>query len=169
MRKWVIFLDIDGVLNNMPIIHNKAPTVRSTIDHHDNQLSQPLIKLLNQLVIDIDADVVLSSAWRILYNVDEINVLLHRHGATFDVIDRTDSLPYERGTEISKWIRDNVEDRYGVEHHNFNEYIIIDDESDMLLCQREHFFQTDPHVGLTPTVCYKIKRFVNRFQIVGAT
>ena len=163
MKKWIIFLDIDGVLNMLQLLHKKIPMVESRIDHHDNCLSQPHIKLLNQLVIDINADVVLSSSWRILYTIEEINILLQRHGATFTVIDRTDNLPYERGTEISKWIKDNVEDMFGVEYYDFHNYIIIDDESDMLLKQREHFFQPDPHVGLTPSTCHRIKRFVKRF------
>ena len=55
----------------------------------------------------------------------------------------------ERGHQIKKWIECNpVED-----------YVIIDDDSDMLSEQLSHFFHCDNYIGLTPTVCYKIKRY----------
>lgn len=158
MNDWIIFLDIDGVLNNMPLLHNKVPMVKNQ-NHEDNQLCQTLIKRLNQLIEDINAKVVLSSAWRIIYDKETMNEILKRNGATFEIMDYTDSLPYERGTEISKWLRDNID-----KHYDFYKYIIIDDESDMLLNQRDHFFQTDPQVGLSQTTCYKITRFVNKFS-----
>ena len=57
-----------------------------------------------------------------------------------------------RGTEIKEWLEDV----------SYDNYIIIDDDADMLLEQADHFFQTDPYIGLTPTICYKIKCFLEK-------
>ena len=46
----------------------------------------------------------------------------------------------------------------------YNNYAIIDDDSDMLLWQKDNFFQTDSYSGLTPTTCYKIKNFFMQKQ-----
>ena len=53
------------------------------------------------------------------------------------------------------WLRE-----FGNKYSPYN-YVIIDDDSDMLLWQANHFFQTDSYSGLTPNICYRIKRYFN--------
>lgn len=158
MKNWIIFLDIDGVLNNLSLLFNRIPFVKNN-NCEDNMLCQHSIRVLNKLVEDINAKVVLSSAWRIIYTKELMNEILQRNGATFEITDYTESLPYERGTEISKWLRDNIENRIG-----FNKYIILDDESDMLLNQKDNFFQIDPEFGLTSEICCQIVEFVAKIE-----
>lgn len=62
-----------------------------------------------------------------------------------------------RGLEIQEWISQNVES--GSQYKN---YAIIDDDGDFFIYQAENFFQTDNYVGITPTTCYKIKRFFGK-------
>ena len=52
----------------------------------------------------------------------------------------------------------------GCHYYDFYNYVIIDDDSDMLLNQQEHFFNTDYYSGLTHNTCYRIKRFFNKFK-----
>ena len=48
---------------------------------------------------------------------------------------------------------------FGIHYYDFYRFAIIDDDSDMLLNQQFNFFQTDNYSGLTPNICYRIKRF----------
>ena len=93
-------------------------------------------------------------------SVEELQEIMNYCGGSFRIIGKTEHLGYERGIEISKWLRDNVKpETYGCNYCDFHRYAIIDDDSDMLLNQRFNFFQTDNYSGLTPNTCYKIKSF----------
>jgi hypothetical protein len=117
--------------------------------------------MLNKLCQEINAEIVVSSTWRKNKTVEELQEIFDYCGATFKVISTTESLGYERGIEISKWLKDNIKvETHGVNYYDFFKYAIIDDDSDMLLNQRFNFFQTDNYSGLTPNTCYKIKRFI---------
>ena len=45
-----------------------------------------------------------------------------------------------RGLEINQWLK---------EHEDVTNYVILDDDSDMLLCQREHFIKTHTLRGIS--------------------
>lgn len=166
--KNIIFLDIDGVLNCQ--LHYSSDFYKNYIakpdktkgEHYYYQICQQRIALLNELCIEIDACIVVSSTWRLGKTADQLQAILTESGATFKVIDITCHTGYERGTEIAKWLRDNCKKLFGIEYYDFYNYAIIDDDSDILLNQREHFFQTDSYSGLTYNTCYKIKRFLTR-------
>jgi hypothetical protein len=113
---------------------------------------------------EINAVVVISSTWRLGKTVEELQEIFDYVGGTFKIIGKTDSSDLRvRGPEIKKWLEKNInEETHGCMYFDFYKYVIIDDDSDMLLNQREHFFQTDSYSGLTPTTCYKIKRFIKR-------
>jgi len=82
-------------------------------------------------------------------------------GGTFEIFDITPYTGYVRGTEISTWIKDNIiPETHGCQYYDFKKYVIIDDDSDMLLSQQHHVFHTDGYGGLTPNICYRIKRFL---------
>lgn len=155
----IIFLDIDGVLNCQ--IYFEKDRSEGIIKHPLSSLCKERIGWLNELCKEINAVVVLSSTWR-HYGLKYCQEVLTEAGANFEIIDITPDLRGEhclRGNEIFKWIKDN-EGLIGYSG-DFRSYVIIDDDSDMLLWQREHFFQTDTYSGLTPNICYKIKRFFN--------
>lgn len=155
--KNIIFLDIDGVLN-CQIFYEKRGQSESIIEHPQNQICTERVGWLNNLCSETESAVVISSTWR-HSGLEYCKDVLQKAGATFEIIDITPSLHVERGCEIQKWLRDNVEKYFDVKYFDFYRYAIIDDDSDMLLWQQQHFFQTDPYSGLTPTTCYKIKRF----------
>lgn len=165
-KERVIFLDIDGVLN-CEVFYNR---VGFTGEERYRNMCSERITMLNELCAEVKADVVISSTWRLGKSVDYMRQLLQAAGATFNVIGFTPDLRGEycvRGNEIYLWLKENAEKLYGVYVSDFRNYVIIDDDSDMLLWQREHFFQTDAYSGLTPNICYRIKRFFNSTQNIS--
>jgi hypothetical protein len=68
-----------------------------------------------------------------------------------------------RGNEILAWIEQN-KNLIGKFRHDFNNYVIFDDDSDMLYWQRNNFLLVDGYVGLTPNLCYKAEWILNSFK-----
>lgn len=155
----IIFLDIDGVLNCELFYKHRTVKSSSIIEYPDNQICKERVSWLNELCESTGAKVVLSSTWR-HSGLNYCREVLQRNGATFEIIDITPDLRGDcsvRGNEIYKWIQDN--EKIVGKYWDYKDYVIIDDDSDMLLWQREHFFQTDSYSGLTPNICYRIRRF----------
>lgn len=151
----IIFLDVDGVLNCELFYEQIRETGATFIENH---FCEERVSLLNQLCKDINVRVVISSTWRMGRTIDELRDIFREAGADFNILGATPILRESytvRGNEIKKWIDDNVADIERLYHR----YAIIDDDSDMLYWQRNNFFQTDGYSGLTPNICYKIKRF----------
>lgn len=150
MRK-IIFLDIDGVVNSHDWWHRrgKLDEGHSYDDFQKHEFDPAAVARLKKLIEETDAEVVLSSVWRLgeknqeavrKYAVDFI-------GVTGQCTSRI------RGAEIHMWIQDNIPHT----ERDQLRYAIIDDDSDMLLWQKDNFFQTKTEMGLTDEICYKIK------------
>jgi len=161
--KNVIFLDIDGVLN-CQLFYEKREDHGKEVDDID-----PVrVGWLNELCKETDSVIVISSVWR-HRGIDFLREKFKEIGATFEIIGVTQGSSHAvRGVEIKKWLDDNCLNLFGVHGHDFYRYAIIDDDSDMLLNQGPHFFQTDTYSGLTPNTCYKIRRFFTHktFQLL---
>ena len=140
----IIFLDIDGVLNNWAT-------------RKDNDLDAKNIENLNEIIKDTGAKVVISSTWRRHHTIESLSKLLADAGFIGEVISFTPSLKGDgmlRGNEIYEWMNKN-EKLMECSRHNFNEYVILDDDSDMLFWQRENFLCTNNEFGLTKKDSYK--------------
>ena len=144
MKDKVIFLDVDGVLNNgLEVdIHETA-----LLDGEYYGLYSPrCINKLNDLIKATDARVVLSSTWRLGISLDQAKTLLKGMGVLGEVIGMTEYLPESytcRGNEINKWITDNKDE------FDYRGYVILDDDSDMLLWQKDNYVNCDPEIGMT--------------------
>jgi len=125
----VVFLDIDGVL---------AP-IRLWDRYGD--LDPACIRVLNAIVLDGDAAVVVSSTWRYGKTVAELQAMLAAVGFIGTVIDKTPvgGPGADRGDEIAAWLAE----------HEVAGYVIIDDHSDMGAL-RSHLVLTQPARGLQP-------------------
>jgi hypothetical protein len=114
------------------------------------------------------AEVVISSSWRKGRKVDELSELLNQAGFTGKVIGKTPSLYYDekskstvpRGCEIEEYLYTN----YGYDHFMRVNYVIFDDDSDMLLSQREQFFHVDGYCGLTKDITWRASHKLNKFD-----
>lgn len=163
----LIFLDIDGVLNKKEL--------RSNIDYTDvirhdiyGSMYKSLIERLNEITDETGAKIVLSSGWR-CETLEESQAMLKLFGISGEVVGQTPHLGEHcvRGNEILAWLTENKE-LLGYNRHNFKQYIIIDDESDLLLEQAEHFVHVEPCSGLSDTVQYRAVRKLNMLRNIDS-
>ena len=146
MRK-ILFLDVDGVLNNRETV---KMGVHFPIDPY-------CAFLVGKLQMETGCEVVLSSSWR------------HHDAAYQEINDRVVPLIGRtgncctgiRGAEIYKWIVDNIPYDDRRDDSKFR-YAILDDESDMLLWQADHFYQTTFDTGITEHIAGMITDYFNR-------
>lgn len=179
----IIFLDVDGVLNCQLFYeeryanlhaHDGIPLYKvvkkylrklvkskeiSRLDYYKGEMCEMRMGWLNELCVETNSAVVLSASMRAQYSVEELQTIFNHCGATFTIIDKTGHCEDRiRGVEILNWIKANSMEWFGVNYYDFHRWIILDDDSDMLLWQQAHFFQTDTYSGLTPNICYRAKR-----------
>jgi len=154
----LIFLDFDGVLNS------QLWYVRTKGSRGRDDLDRDAIGFLNNLIAETGAKVVVSSTWRLGRSVEELQEILDRNGFKGEVVGKTKDLRYGpdgdcvlRGNEILCWMKDNPE-ILGVAYWDYNDYVILDDDSDMLYWQKDNYIHVDPYVGLTPNVVFKAKK-----------
>lgn len=134
----IIFLDIDGVLNNMESL--RFPRTRITTSKHSYSTAHPTcIKALNHLTAETDARLVISSTWRGL-GLKNLRLLFQEWGIRGSVIGLTPDLGFvDRGIEIEAWLENNQPN---------DAYVILDDGDDMASL-KQFLVQTDYEVGLT--------------------
>lgn len=141
--KKILFLDIDGVLASTDYLSSR----KGFIDKEK-------VALLNMLK-PYDVEVVISSSWG--YNEDTVKQLT-ACGLELPIIGGTEHFYTDwicRGNEIAKWIV-NTFDEYNVFTGKVSpysgkdyEYVILDDDEDMLMCQKDNFIHVDRDTALT--------------------
>ena len=138
----VIFLDIDGVLNNskhltelMNLLGRKQ--YFSIINQiHETPFDYRSCNLLKVLMKETGAEVILSSTWRINNNGIEI---IEKY-AGISIRDTTPILGTIRGKEIKQYLND---------HPEIIKYVILDDDTDMLKEQMKYLVKVDNKIGFT--------------------
>lgn len=155
--KWkkILMLDVDGVCNgDLFFVKTKGRS-----GHFDPEA----IKLLNQLK-DIDVEVVISSSWG-----EEGARQLKNMGLELPIIGVTDHYHQDwmcRGNEIEKWFCDNFGahgTKYGSKYYQKDyEYVIFDDDADMLLGQKDNFVHINRQTGVTQEDIDKAKKILER-------
>lgn len=98
-----VFIDFDGVLNT-PAIWGKRPAVEA--------LDPVLVKRFSDFCERVDAQVIVSSSWRIIYDLGQLREFLK--GAGFENPERIISITPKaegnvvRGKEIVDWVWDRI-------------------------------------------------------------
>ena len=139
----IIFLDIDGVLAGWNYF--KKP--------HLDAVDPKKIELLNS----VDAKIVISSSWG--EDGGKTEEILRRNGLRLEIVGYTEHFWNNwifRGNEIAKWIEDNIKEPVDFE------YCIVDDDTDMLLSQKNNFVHVNERYGLTKRDIEKIKKILER-------
>ena len=159
----IIFLDIDGVLNCESAYRNGECQYQEWIwedgrkDHYQRFCVRSK-ELLNKLIDETGAKIVISSTWR-HSGIEFMKKVWKMEEMSGDIIGitpslRTKGLHIPRGMEIHYYLNNNLQ----FQHINWDEviqqeymnksgvenYIIIDDDSDMLYGQRNHFVHVLP-------------------------
>jgi hypothetical protein len=151
----IIFLDIDGVLNTVDTQKGDADIAGRVASSY---ILKSKIKLLNKLTDETGAKIVWTASARLILK-GRIGEIMISMGVTAPSVGETIALGNHcvRGNEIKAWISDN-QTLLGAEPHNFNQFVIIDDESDMLYGQRNNFIHIDMYAGLSEHKCHLAKR-----------
>ncbi len=165
----VIFLDIDGVLNHEAFYKERFEKryEEGAIGHPYSEIDPKSVANLNNLIKDTDAKIVISSTWR-HSGLDYCKDVLEFHGFKGEIIGITPTCRYEmclRGNEIHQWIDDNR--KLVGPYYEFTEYVILDDDSDMLYWQRNNFLLIDRFVGLTMGNVFQAKKILNNGKILN--
>lgn len=124
----IVLLDFDGVLNDSNWLRSLEE--RSWI----GMIDPSKVELLNQIIKETEAKIVVSSSWRIQNSTEQLQDMLDRCGFNGEVIGCTPAKLSNcfRGNEIQWWLN---------KHPEVEKFVILDDESDMLHL-KDHLVQT---------------------------
>jgi hypothetical protein len=112
----IVFLDIDGVLNNSAWFASRKEDGNPLRD-----FDPKLVKRLNRITSKTQASIVVSSSWRISYDWPILLKMLCIVGIEAPIIGKTEDLwPSPRGEEISDWLSQN----------SVTAYVVLDDDVD---------------------------------------
>jgi hypothetical protein len=159
----IIFLDIDGVLNCEEAYRSGECQYQEWIwedgrkDHYQRFCSRSK-DLLNKLIKETGAKIVISSTWRQsgIEFMRKVWALEEMEGEIIGITPsmRTKGIDIPRGMEIEYYLKedlkfshinwDSEKQREHMEKSGVDNYIIIDDDSDMLYRQRNHFVHVLP-------------------------
>jgi hypothetical protein len=118
------------------------------------------IWMLNRLIEDTDVEIVLSSTWRLHYGKSEMTAILKNagmHNVPWHQVWKTPRKDrHIRGEEIKEWFEGHAPDKQN--------YVILDDDSDMLPEQMEHFVKTDTYNGITWQNYIAAKEILHKFR-----
>lgn len=170
----IIFLDIDGVLNTgrhaRDMYYEDISKLR---DDYGTTFCPQAVENLRKLV-EAGGDrtyIVISSTWR-LSGLKIMQEMWEKRGLPGKVIDVTvhsrasNNVSLPRGAEIDHYLVGegywSYRELLGEEQRSstsIEAYVIIDDDSDMLYNQKDHFVHVDPHLGFADK--RKLKRAIN--------
>lgn len=122
----IIFLDIDGVINTQDItrFHKGRPGEYAYgVFTEEDYFDQGCVKCLNSIISSTDAKLVISSSWRILFDMEMLSDFFSRQNVQGEIIDYTGRMGCERGHEIQAWLNT---------HKGIKSFVILDDGSDMV-------------------------------------
>lgn len=136
----IIFLDIDGVLNNH--------TANSIYDK--NSTLPQCIEFLNSILLSTFAQIVIISNWSQQLTLSQLQEMLIERGllanSIVGVIEPTEII--QNGLTYSTIEKDKFIQAY-VEIHNLKNYLIIDDNLSSDLLDQSKIIKPDTHIGLT--------------------
>jgi hypothetical protein len=138
----VLFLDIDGVVNNERTKENFQGVMG---------IDPTLAALVQRIVQNTGCEIVLSSSWRLYqHSLDEVERKICKFA------DITPILHAPRGYEIKVWLMLHPE----IEH-----YAILDDADSIRPEQRASFFQTTWESGLTEDIALAVEKHLSEETI----
>jgi hypothetical protein len=132
----VLFLDIDGVLNSQRSCIAFGGFPHDVVGYERERFDEVALRLIRGIVKQAGAKVVLSSSWRITNAFDYIGKHLD-----LPIIDATPvkwAPGQVRGHEIADWLK---------RHPEVKQYVIVDDDPDMLGEQLPNFVHTNNFDG----------------------
>jgi hypothetical protein len=157
----ILFLDIDGVLNSRTFYDANVQEIgreSSFFWRAVAELDPNACAMVNQLCEEEDLKIVISSTWRKLHKVHEIEAMFNKRGLFAEIVGTTPSINESRGHEIAEFIKSRPD-------LQIEAYVIVDDDSDMLAGQ--FFVRTEWSIGIQPENIDQIKEVLHG-QLVSA-
>ena len=141
--KKILFLDFDGVLVTDRGQKYHLETNGTLRDEHGALFDPKCVKCLKEIIDATDADIVISSTWKMEMGLDGICQMWRDRNLPGNVIGVTPDIdPIHRGDEIAAWLNSYGEDC---------RYAIIDDTpfTDFFREeQHKHLFKVDERIGI---------------------
>lgn len=153
MKKRLIFLDFDGVLNTEQYQAELAISGDPVRDKWGPLFSPSAVNNLRKIVVATNAEIIVTSTWRYIHGLEGLKEMWIQRSlpGKLNGILPCDSLLATRGEEISEYLSD---------HHN-TQYIILDDIDEYMESQHNHFIQINPIVGISGTDVHKATSILN--------
>jgi len=147
----IIFLDIDGVLNS-DTYHKSVNTKLKDWSRFDPQS----VKMITSLIQDFNTKIVISSLWRLVakkqlaieLKKSDLTKYLHNDWST-PILE-----PPHRGKEIKLWLE---------AHSDISDFIIIDDDEDVLPEHNSKFIKTTMEEGFQAVHYYKAREILEQY------
>lgn len=154
----IIFLDVDGVMNHEEwyISDEFNKLIKNEHDHALTYYCPWTVNNLNKIIENTGAKIVFTSSHRTSLTLPEIKKLFKLVGIEGVLLGKTPKLHFfnvrgvsvPRGCEIMIWMKKNS-DKLGKSIGKYKNYIIFDDDKDMLYYHRNNFIHVDSQVGIT--------------------
>ncbi len=132
----ILFLDIDGVLNSEEYYRNSSNSGKDF-----SRFDPSSVSLLKAIVEEFSLKIVISSTWRygavdrLMHELKKNKLLDYLYHDWFTPVIH----PAHRGTEIKLWLD---------LHPEVSDYVIIDDDNNILEEQKNNYVKTSLHLGM---------------------
>jgi hypothetical protein len=150
----IIFLDIDGVLATFrEFLTNKKKFQEKNEWAALLQVNYPFnpdcVNILNEIIEKTNANIVLSSDWRLYYTLEELDNIFKYNGLIKSPFDITTIKTSHMGTSIESLRLDEINDY--IDKNDVKNWVIIDDLDMKLKTNKDRFFLTRDFEGLKQT------------------
>jgi len=130
----LIFLDIDGVI---ALSHDPEFEKKLFLAGKFYPFEQSCVSVLNKIIEKTDAEIILSSSWRTILKLDELDNIFTENKVIKSPIDITPTGQLNRSLEIQAFIS----------KHKIKKFVIIDDMD--IEGYDKNFVKVDADTGLT--------------------
>ncbi len=164
----IIFLDFDGVLNsgdNSEVLSSLAID-SGPLRHRFYTgvvFDERCVRWLQWIVDKTNCKIVISSSWRLHYELGEMKRIWGELDLPGEIIDYTpfyNDLLVDDGGQIMRNFERGKEIQMWVDAYKPIRYCIVDDEYDILF--EQCFVQTDPEFGLTSETSKLVVEYLNK-------
>lgn len=124
MKNSVIFMDIDGVINNYLYCERMKNEPKNPDLPFLTEMDLDMMKRIVRLATETNSDIVLSSSWKAVWNYENNDIGKTNMQKMFDyvgihIIDTTPDLTDGRAKEIKQWLD---------EHPTVTHFVSLDDD-----------------------------------------
>ena len=155
----ILFLDFDGVLVTDRCQMQLWETKGTLRDEHGALFDPECVKCLKEIIDATDADIVVSSTWKMDMGLEGILRMWSDRGLPGNIIGVTPDIdPIHRGDEIAAWL-----DSYGDDCS----FVIIDDTpfTDFFREEQQpHLFKVDERTGIDEKTARRVITYLNNIQ-----